>query len=174
MKSKKNWYTLLEIMIVLWVIIVIMTITMKFSSSRIDDLHAQTSKDDFKNSYEQLLLSNMSSNYHNKERYNKMMIYILSWANWFTYNLENENEEIKIYTWYFDPKHEIINLKINNSPANSIEIALTPYQFGCQINNITWTAIIQTQSKNRLHCFKLATNNCKLEYIECQEFYPDQ
>ncbi|HCY21288.1 TPA: hypothetical protein DIC40_05585 [Patescibacteria group bacterium] len=61
-------------MIVLGIIIIIMTVTMRFSSSRIDDLQVQTSKDDFKNNYEQLLLSNMSSNYHNGERYSKLII----------------------------------------------------------------------------------------------------
>lgn len=174
MKSKKNWYTLLEIMIVLWVIIIIMTITMKFSSSRIDDLQAQTSKDDFKNNYEQLLLTNMSSNYNNNERYDKMTISIKSWTNWFNYFLENETKQEKTNTWYYNSKFKITKLKINNNETNQIDAELIPYKIWCKINNQTWVATIETNAKNKHHCFQIKTDTCKIELINCSKLYPNQ
>lgn len=168
MKSKKNWYTLLEIMIVLGVIIIIMTITMKFSSSRIDDLNAQTSKDDFKNNYEQLLLSNMSSNYHNWERYDSLTITMQSWTNGFTYLIENEWWETKTYTGYTENRQIITRILTNDEEQSALKIQLTPYKIWCRINNEETTeAMIQIEAKNKIHCFKLTTNMCKLEYITC-------
>ncbi len=175
MKSKKKWYTLLEIMIVLWVIIIIMTITMKFGSSRIEDLQAQTSKDEFKNNYEQLLLTNMSSNYHNKERYNKIIISMMSWGNGFTYTLENDSENPETYTWYNNPKLEITKLQINNNEINEIETELIPYKIWCTINDQTWLLThIETKAKNKTHCFQIHTDNCKLEQINCSNLYSNQ
>lgn len=152
-----------------------MTITMKFGSSRIEDLQAQTSKDEFKNNYEQLLLTNMSSNYHNTQRYTKMVISMISWANGFTYTIENESENSETYTWYDNPKLEITKIQINNEPKDKTEIELIPYQIWCKINNQTWVITeIETRSKNKTHCLQINTNNCKLEQINCSKLYPNQ
>ncbi len=152
-----------------------MTITMKFGSSRIEDLQAQTSKDEFKNNYEQLLLTNMSSNYHNTQRYTKMVISMISWANGFTYTIENESEKSETYTWYDNPKLEITKTQINNEPKDKTEIELIPYQIWCKINNQTWVITeIETRSKNKTHCLQINTNNCKLEQINCSKLYPNQ
>lgn len=172
MKSKKNWYTLLEIMIVLGVIIVIMTITMRFSSSRIDDLQIQTSKDDFKNNYEQLLLSNMSSNYHDGERYSNINITMQSWTNGFTYTIKDEAWESKIYTEFSDNKQIINRIITDNQEQSEIQIQLMPYKIGCKIlvDDQSYTqAIIQTQAKNKTHCFKITTNICKFESMLCSK-----
>lgn len=152
-----------------------MTITMKFGSSRIEDLQAQTSKDEFKNNYEQLLLTNMSSNYHNTQRYTKIIISMISWANGFTYTIENESENPEIHTWYDNPKLEITKIQINNEPKDKTEIELIPYQIWCKINNQTWVITeIETRSKNKTHCLQINTNNCKLEQINCSKLYPNQ
>lgn len=174
MKAKKNWYTLLELMIVLWIIIILMTVTMRFSSSHLDNLQTQTSKDDFKNNYEQLLLTNMSSNYYNKDRYEKIEISMILWLNWFTYKLINEEEEQKIYTWYSNPKIEIIKLIVNNNEANEIITELIPYQIACKINNNTWTAKIEIKAKNKSSCFQYETNTCKIKNINCLDLYPKE
>jgi type II secretory pathway pseudopilin PulG len=168
MKFKKNGYTLLEIMIVLWVIIVIMGVTMKFSSSHIDNLQVQTNKDEFKNNYEQLLLNNMSSNYHNEKRYEKLEITMQSWGNWFTYDIQNEAWEKETYTWFSTTKQIISTIIINNEPNPNINIELVPYKIWCKINNEeNKEAIIQVKERNKTNCFKITPYMCKLESIIC-------
>lgn len=159
-------------MIVLGIIIIIMTVTMRFSSSRIDDLQVQTSKDDFKNNYEQLLLSNMSSNYHNGERYSKLIIGMQSWFNGFTYTLEDEVWWSKIYTEFSNNKQIVNKIITETEEQSEIQIQLTPYKIGCEIsteNNSYSQAVIQTQAKNKTYCFTLDTNICKLESISCSQ-----
>lgn len=149
-----------------------MTVTMRFSSSRIDDLQSQTSKDDFKNNYEQILLSNMSSNYNNWERYSDLIITIQSWENWFIYSTRNEIWEERIYTKYSDNKQTIINITTDNQEQQKINIKLIPYKIGCEIlaDNETYSAtIIQSKAKNKIHCFKIISNMCKLESIICPQ-----
>lgn len=146
-----------------------MTITMRFSSSRIDDLKAQTNKDEFKNNYEQLLLSNMSSNYYNWKRYNTLEINMTSWGNWFNYTLEDELWKSDLYIWFSNPNQKITKIITNSEDTTEINIKLNPYKIWCSINNQnTWYTIIQTEERNKKHCFKISTQMCKWEYISCQ------
>ncbi len=170
MKLKKKWFTLLEIIIVISIIVIIMTITMKFSGSRIKELEAQTGKDDFKNNYEQLLLSNMSSNYNGEERYTALYIKIETWSHWFDYRLEQESWDMKLFTWFSDSKQIIKEIKINNQTSNIVDIKLLPYTIGCKINDQEGITKIKTEIRNKIYCFKITTNICKLEYIPCSSF----
>jgi hypothetical protein len=146
-----------------------MTITMRFSSSRIDDLNAQTSKNDFKNNYEQLLLSNMSSNYYNWERYSKLKITIQSGWNWFDYLLQNEAWEEQVYTGFYNINLQITKITTNQEDTNTLDIELNPYKLDCKINNKTGSqAIIEVQTKNNSNCFSIFSNTCKLENTTCQ------
>ncbi len=170
MKSKKNWYTLLEIMIVLGVIIAIMGFTMRFSSSQIDELQAQTNKDELKNKYEELLLSNMSSNYYNGLRYTKLNILFQSGNHWFSYTLGNEEWIHSSHVWFTENKQTITKITANQEQIKELSIKLTPYSIGCTISNQTQNyseAIIETQSKYRKYCFKITSSLCKGEFIPC-------
>ncbi len=146
-----------------------MTITMRFGSSRIDDLQAQTSKDEFKNHYEQIILSNMSSNYHKWQRYESMVISIKSWTNGFTYNFNKEKESDSNfdYTWYSNPNFQITDLTFKWESVQEIKSELIPYQIWCKINEWSWLATIKTKSKDKIACFQINSNNCKLENIKC-------
>lgn len=170
MKSKKNWYTLLEIMIVLGVIIILLTVTMKFSSSRIDELQSQTSREDFKNNYEELLLSNMSSNYYNGERYTSLDLFFGSWAYGFTYTLINETKETEPKNGFFDTNQTITKIIADNEEINALHIILTPYTIGCELikENESYQKItLQTETKNQKYCFSISNNSCKLVSIPC-------
>lgn len=169
MKSKKYWYTLFEIMIVLVVIIILMTVTMRFSWSRIDDLQAQTSKDDLKNNYEELLLSNMSSNYHNEKRYTTLDIIFESWSHGFTYSIQDEWWNSWNYIGFIDEKQTITKISTENEDISKINIQLKPYTIWCTITNEEKynEIIIRIQAKNKDHCFKITNSMCKGEYIPC-------
>lgn len=145
-----------------------MTITMRFSSSRIDDLKTQTNKDEFKNSYEQLLLSNMSSNYHNWKRYEILDINMKSWSNWFTYALSDELWKSEAIIWFAIEKQTITKITINNEEKTELNIQLKPYEIWCKINDQENSEVtIQTQENNKAYCLKITTEMCKWEYISC-------
>ncbi len=147
-----------------------MGFTMRFSSSQIDELQAQTSKDDLKNNYEELLLSNMSSNYHNGVRYTKLQILFQSWSHGFSYTLNNEEWTNSSHIWFTQDKQIITKITANQEKVKEISIELMPYTIGCTINHQTQNyteTIIETQSKYRKHCFKITNSMCKGEFVPC-------
>lgn len=172
MKKKKQWYTLLEIMITLWVIIGLLAITMNFSSNRIEDLDIQATKEDFIHSYENIIINNMSSNYLNQKRYTFLDISIISWSHEIAYTINDEWWIIETYTWFSSTKLLINNIKGNNNQdKENIHIILHPYTLWCQISsneeNIT-NANIQIKTKSSIDCFAIQNQTCKLKKITCE------
>ncbi|HCB51094.1 TPA: hypothetical protein DEP21_00665 [Patescibacteria group bacterium] len=66
----------MEIMIVIAIVAILMTITMRFGSRRIDDLNVQTIKEEFVQTYSTIFSQAMTSNYSAGKRYEKLTLLI--------------------------------------------------------------------------------------------------
>lgn len=171
MKKNIQWYTLLEIIITLWVIIALLAITMNFSTNRIEDLDIQATKEDFMHSYESIIINNMSSNYLNQKRYTSLDIEINSWSNKIVYKINDEWWIIETYVWFSSDKLIINNIKSNDQYKENIHIILQPYTLWCQIlaneESIT-DAKIEIKTRKSLDCFAIQNQTCKLKKISCE------
>jgi prepilin-type N-terminal cleavage/methylation domain-containing protein len=116
----KKAFTLIEIVIVLVVISILMTATMKFGSNRIDDLKAQSLKEQFVGYYNDLYRQNLMSSFRDEKKYQTLMLTFQTGTSYRT----------DITPPVIDPKlADVIftGLALDTHPFPNIDITLVPY-----------------------------------------------
>jgi len=165
----KKWFTLIEIVLVLIVISVLIWVTLRFGSNRIVDLKSQNNKEKFISFYDNLYSSNLISNYHNTNRYEKLNIQIWSWIS-FTYDDSNLiiDSDLKSI--------EINDISLDNQNIENINLQLTPYNIWCEIlgekdsSTFTWNLFsfkIFSKENQKEYCFEIWSDTCKLIEKKC-------
>lgn len=171
---KKSWYTLLEMMIVIAVITVLLSITMRFWSNRIEELNAQSIKEEFVNNYQKFVGQSAVSNYYDWERYWLLTINIWSGYHGFDVTFSGENIDKNI-SWFDSAKLVVKNLSGDYGTVDNASLVFEPYKLWCEIiyNNKndkqiwTWLSFcIDIESQNKYYCYRLQNDLCKLMIIK--------
>ena len=116
----KKGFTLIEIVIVLVVIGILMTATMRFGSGRIVDLKAQSLKEDFVGYYNELYNQNMTSSYRNEKQYKFLT---MNFGTGMSYQLDSA-------PFVLEPNLSAVTfreLMLDAQKTSSVQIQLVPY-----------------------------------------------
>jgi len=158
-------------MIVIAVIAILMTVTMRFWSKRIDDLGSQAGKEQFVTAYDRLYSQAVTSNYHEGIRYDVLHITLNSWADSLSYAYDSG-----IYTSISIATPVMLSwLQLDGSNINEANLDLQPYTLWCWIlgssenEPSTWAAITFTLvvKGQKNYCFTIPSTTCKLIEIQC-------
>ena len=158
----RKGYTLIEIMIVIVIISILMTVTMRFGSNRINDLKHQSTKEQFFSAYDKLYSQNMTSNYHNWIRFESLQIDLTNWSDQIYYGFDGSGG----YKSDILDNYVITGLMLDSGEINNVELNLKPYTIWCDMinNEQTWTIlkfdILVDGQKS--YCFTIKSDTCKL------------
>jgi len=165
----RKGFTLIEIMIVIVIISVLMTITMRFWSNRIDDLGYQAGKEQFLSAYDMLYSQATTSNYHEGIRYDILYITLNSGENALSYAYDSgDYQKVHISTPMI-----ISWLQVDENTINDVNLTLHPYTLWCWISSnegneiytgISFGLIIKWQKQ---YCFSIKNDTCKLIEQKC-------
>ncbi|MBU0627013.1 prepilin-type N-terminal cleavage/methylation domain-containing protein [Patescibacteria group bacterium] len=119
----KKGFTLIEIIIVIAIISILMTITMKFGSGRINLLQYQTNKEEFAADYDQLYTQILTSNYRNGIRFETMKIKLSTDADQIEYAFDDGDFQSN------DLNADFITsgLQLDGNDIDWIELLFRPY-----------------------------------------------
>jgi len=174
--SMKKWFTLIEMLLVLVLIGIITTMTMKFWSKRIQQLRYQSSKSIFVNTYEQLRSSLLSSRFYNTGEIQKFTLQLQSWSGQLNYFYSLKNGGTIYQHTPIDPDITIQNIHLFNSDKilNSVAIIMHPYMLNCNFehsNSPKWTLSFELSIKNhkKRYCFIIPSSSCKIIEQKCDD-----
>ena len=169
-KKISKWFTLIEIVIVIVIITILMAVTMRFGSSRMQDLKTQATKEQFLGAYSQIASQYLVSNYLHDKRFSQLFLNINSWSSALVYRLDSSKKNI---TWFVSPDFRFSDIILNDSPADQLQLKFVPYTLWCELSN--WSESTWLQASFRLfvlgrqyYCFSLQSSTCKLS----EQVYP--
>lgn len=122
----KKAFTLIEMLVVIVILGILLGMTMKFGGDRIDDLKAQTHKEDFVQRYSSLYAQNLASSYYQSERYHTLRFTFASGVSYLY------DSGVILYL-VSDASQYITGLRMNGAPIAQVNLYLTPYRLGCQL-----------------------------------------
>lgn len=156
----RKGFTLVEIMMVISILAILMTITMRFGSNRINDLKYQNIKEQFISAYERIYSDNMTSNYNNGNRYEILNVELKENGNQIFYSFDYWDSKIANIQWDFSITWMLINWEKKNNAILTME----PYNIWCSINELTWSNINLDilVEENKRYCFEIKSDTCKL------------
>jgi prepilin-type N-terminal cleavage/methylation domain-containing protein len=161
----KSGFTLIEIILVIVVITILMTATMKFGSNRIIDLKSQSLKEHFIGYYNELYSQNITSSFRDQTKYQTLTMTFKTGFQYYT----NNNVPI------IEPKFSVIEftgLMLDTQLLSSVDITLVPYVFGCTIASAGTTGDLFSfrllvPENGKQYCFEIASETCKLIEKRC-------
>jgi len=164
-KFMRKWFTLMEIMIVIAIISILMTITMRFWSKRIDDLGYQAGKEQFISEYDKLYSQATTSNYHAWIRYDILHLILNSGTNLLNYAYDSGAIE-----WIN------FSIPLALSWLEETRLDLQPYTLWCTIMNVvndeisTWASVdfSLVVKEQKQYCFSIKNDTCKLIEQKCE------
>jgi len=161
----KKAFTLIEIVIVLVVISILMTATMKFGSNRIDDLKAQSLKEQFVWYYNDLYRQNLMSSFRDETKYQTLTLTFQT-GTWYRIDATAPVKDPKLADVIFS------GLTLDTHPFPSIDITLVPYILWCTIAwaSTTWSLFsfqLYIPQNGKQYCFEIKAETCKLVEIRC-------
>lgn len=172
MSKSKNAFTLIEMLVVIFIITIILMITMNFSGDRIQLLNNKNTQEEFITAFNDPYLLVSNSNYIDGKKYNSLDI-ILSWGDnkiSYTYHLSDWTEKTGSNNVY--DKIKINSLDVNWNKSNSLKISFTPYQLWCIFNNNEKGVAhmkIAVNNEREEYCFKISSQLGRLITIDCKE-----
>lgn len=125
----RKGFTLIEIVIVIAIISILMTVTMKFGSGRINLLQDQTHKEEFVADYDKLYTQTLTSNYHNGIRFGTMTIKLSADADQILYSFDEQDFQ----TNQTDANVIISGMQLDGDSIDEAQLLLKPYVLGCTI-----------------------------------------
>ena len=161
----KSGFTLIEIILVIVVITILMTATMRFGSSRIVDLKAQSLKEQFVGYYNEIYSQNMTSSFRDQIKYQTLT---MTFETGFQYHTNNNIPVI-------EPKFSVIEFTgrmLDAQLLSSVDITFVPYVFGCTIASAGTTGDmfsfkLYVPENGKQYCFEIASETCKLIEKRC-------
>jgi len=168
----KRGFTLIELLIVIAIISILMTVTMKFWSNRINDLGYQAGKEQFSTAYDKLYAQATTSNYHNTTRYELLHLTLASGANPLAFAYDDGTNE---YATLSTPA-TISWLLLDDTIRDEVRLTLRPYTLWCDITSstdewlYTWSTVrFSLLVKGQKHyCFSIQNDTCKLIEHTCE------
>lgn len=163
--SKKG-FTLIEMLIVIVVVSILMTAVMRFGSSRISDLKAQSLKEEFVWYYNNFWSQNMTSSFRDGQRYQKLVI---SFTTGIWYGLDTHPpifaSQLSSLTFR--------DLMLDAHASSTLHLQFSPYMLWCLLTSDVWTLWnifsfqIYHPKTGKQYCFEIRTETCKLIEKRC-------
>ena len=170
MKSKKNGFTLIEMIIVIVIIAIILWFTMKFSGDRIRLLNNKNVQEEFIWVYDNLFSTAMNTNYIAEWSYDNLVVQLDKNYDWVKYSYYNGGEVLYSDTNNVLWSMEIESIILNSGEKDNLLINFTPYTLWATFDNgQTGTANIKisVNNKKQIFCFQISSKLWRLENIEC-------
>ncbi len=161
----KSGFTLIEMIIVLMIIGILMTATMRFWSGRIVDLKAQSLKEQFIGYYNDIYSQNMTSSFRDEKKYQHLTITFNSGMRYQVdqgpFIVESQLSPIVFRGFILD-----------NQQARSAQVTFTPYKLWCSLafdwhtgDFLVFQAYVPENGKQ--YCFEIKSETCKLVETKC-------
>lgn len=175
MSKSKNAFTLIEMLVVIFIITIILVITMNFSGDRIQLLNNKNTQEEFITAFNDPYLLVSNSNYIDGKKYNSLDITLVQSDNKisYTYHLSDWTDKSGSNNVY--NKIKIKSLDVNWDKSNQLKISFTPYQLWCVFNdNVQRDAQIAhikiaVNNEREDYCFKISSQLGRLISIDCDE-----
>lgn len=158
----KSGFTLVEMVIVLLVIGVLMTATMRFGSGRIVDLKAQSLKEQFVGRYNDLYNQNMTSSFRDGTKYQQLTIGFGS-GTWYQVDTSAPISGSKLDGLVFR------SFVIDEDEASSVSLSFAPYMLGCSFEWSLFSFQVFVPENGKQYCFEIPSETCKLIETKCNE-----
>ena len=169
MKNNLNAFTLIEMLIVIFILTIILWFTMNFSGDRIQLLNNKNTEEEFITAYNDQYLIALNSNYIDWKSYDKLDISFASWSTQFAYNYKLNEVSQKSGTNNVSNKLKIKQLCIWGEGKTNLIIQYSPYELWCQLNGGEWVATIKIWVNNDREdkCFEISSKLWRLISIKC-------
>jgi len=168
-KNKKA-FTLLEIIIVIVIIWILMSATMKFGGDRIWFLNNKNIKEQFLDNYSLLQSNNTMTNYYVWKIYQDLDINFSIWMSDFSYQYNSYDSLYTGQTYVDWGSYKIQSLKVNWDSVSNINVSMTPYILGCSIqggsNSFAEINILVNNAKE--YCFRINSDICRMISVSCE------
>ncbi len=179
MKKNKKAFTLMELLIVIFIMSLFLWLSMGIWVKQLNNFKLNNIKENFIWFYNNIYNNILTSNYYKWKK-----------INIFTISFNSNTGNIFYYeTWYkwleninYNSKKLSLKTKINNIYSNntnnikSFFIELSPYTLWCNIM-VNWKKIKEiyfsliNEKFNKNYCFYIKDKNCILEEIKCINSY---
>ncbi len=159
---RKNWFTLIEVVMVMVIVWLILSMTIFFWSEYLKELQLRKEKEEVINIINYAMSYVKSSNYFEWEKFTNLIIDIWTWS--IDVHLDSS-------TWTWFSSYSLLRSEITflNLPASN-QIRLTPYQRACvDVINNTGDVTFQLSStvNDQEFCFSRNMALCKLFITPC-------
>lgn len=167
---KKNWFTLLETVIVLIIVGILLAITFSLSFDYVNTMKVKTDKEQMANIITDAMAAARTSNYYDSKLYETMEISIVqdrvySSVVWGSFVLPETVSN-------FAPNHSQL---VFATWISIVQLDIIPYEIGCVglLNGLTtsWSVSFELHSliNSDTYCYELQQDVCKLNQIVCPE-----
>ena len=183
----KKWFTLVEMLIVIVIIGILLTLSMRISWDRVQILKTKSVWEQVVYNYNNLYAKNLLTNYYNWEMYDNMAIRFWEWDTklYYLYKMySNEKTAQDNNPWLCEivqwGKYSIDGLYFDwskNSVKNAYAI-FEPYKIWCILSNeypndesihsykkLKIDLLVNT---NNRYCFEISSDLCKLQVANCE------
>lgn len=169
MKNKKA-FTLLEIVIVIVIIWILMSATMKFGGDRIWFLNNKNIKEQFLDSYSLLQSNNTMTNYYLWKIYKNLDINFDIWSDKFAYKYNLYDSSFTWQTYVDGGSYQINKLNVDWKNVSNLNISMTPYVLWCTIQdqNSAEAELGILVNNSKQYCFKINSDICRIVSISCE------
>ena len=167
----KKAFTLIEIMIVIVIVWILMTATMRFWWDRIGFLNNKNVKEQFISNYDSIYSDTLMSNYYLWDIFKTLQIKFSVWTTWFGADYHRYNDDVIIRNTYVDGwKYKITKLSLDGNSMDDVILSFSPYILWCKIDwlddKVLEIDLFVNDSKN--YCFEINSDNCRISTIMCK------
>lgn len=167
MKHISRWFTLLEILLVLVIIGILLTVTLKFWGNRMQELDVLTLKQQTFDAMESLYRPRLTSNYYQGTTYDQL---VLTFTSWTTLSSEYLLHDTVLWTdtVVFPSWVSVDTLSLWGKEEETVRVSFVPYTIDCTANDTVWSDFhFRLQVKNITHCYTFSSA-CSLVEEKCE------
>ena len=162
----KKAFTLIEMLIVLVVIGILMTATMKFGSNRIVDLKAQSIKEQFVWYYNDIYSQNMTSSFRDGKKYQQLIVAMTTGISYKVDALPLIDSKISGISF------QNLRFETWGNWFPLADLIFVPYQLWCTITDgtMSWNILyfdLVIPENGKQYCFEIKSETCKLVETRC-------
>ena len=163
----KKAFTLMEILIVIVIIGILLAVTMRFWSGRINDLKAQSYKEQFVSYYNELYSQNMTSSFRDATKYKQLNIL-------FSSGISYQLDGVRPASASDFSSLLFRDFLLDSWAASSVQLQFVPYELWCGISSPTATGAVVSfhaymPENGKQYCFEIASETCKLIEKRCED-----
>ena len=183
----KKWFTLVEMLIVIVIIGILLTLSMRISWDRVQILKTKSVWEQVVYNYNNLYAKNLLTNYYSWNMYDNMVIRFSEWDAKLYYRYKMYSDEktaqdnnpwlSEVVQWW-SYKVDKLYFEGNDHPVNEAYAVFEPYKIWCVLSNTSQNNENNSSYKklkidllvntNSRYCFEISKDLCKLQVVNCE------